>query len=309
SCPRRPGRTSAASRSWRACPWCGCRWAPGGPRRWPRARCSGKIWSGARNGVRNVADGSIRAGRGLGAGAGDVCRGERAVAGPGGRLAGRRRRFSLPLLAAGRRQPVAAGGLGRGIRVRRGRAGAGPVPGGRAGQRFPRSAGVLPRRRGRLDCDAAGDARGLLPAGAGPAPPAGAPGCRPAVARGRRHPAGPGWIATLREMPAASFPLEPPQLFLPAPLVPGREWTWEGEIMPGLAVTARFAVLDPETVETPVGVFETVPVLATVSVAGETSGVIRWYAEDVGVVRQQEALSAGEQAALLDVYLVEYAVH
>lgn len=118
-----------------------------------------------------------------------------------------------------------------------------------------------------------------------------------------------GWIATLREMPAGSFPLEPPQLFLPAPLVPGREWTWEGEITPGLAVTARFAVLDPETVETPVGVFETVPVLATVSVAGETSGVIRWYAEDVGVVRQQEALSAGEQAALLDVYLVEYAVH
>jgi len=117
-----------------------------------------------------------------------------------------------------------------------------------------------------------------------------------------------GWIATLREHPGGSFPLNPPQVFLKNPLVPGDEWTWEGEILPGFHMTARFAVLEPEVIEAPAGQFLTLPVVATVTAEGESATVIRWFAEGVGIVRQQEVVASGGQSVMIDMFLIDYEV-
>src|SRR5690606_9330593 len=48
-----------------------------------------------------------------------------------------------------------------------------------------------------------------------------------------------GWIATLREMRAGSFPLAPAPLLPPAPLGAGRQWRGDGDILPGRAGLRR----------------------------------------------------------------------
>lgn len=115
-------------------------------------------------------------------------------------------------------------------------------------------------------------------------------------------------FATRREQASGTFILDPPQLFLISPFVPGQTWSWEGEIMDEHTASTSL-IMEPETVETPVGTFEAIPVAITVEVAGESVRTIRWFAEGVGIVREQAVLPVSGQPVLFDLFLVDYEVN
>ena len=114
-------------------------------------------------------------------------------------------------------------------------------------------------------------------------------------------------IALRRDNPMGSYNLEPPQVFLQGPMVPGSQWTWEGEVA-GLRARTTFTVLEPETVETPAGTFEALPVVVSGVIDGEDLLLVRWFAAGVGMVREQAPESLGSRSVLYDVRLAEYHV-
>ncbi|OUM93360.1 MAG: hypothetical protein BAA04_05520 [Firmicutes bacterium ZCTH02-B6] len=114
-------------------------------------------------------------------------------------------------------------------------------------------------------------------------------------------------IALRREFPQGSFALEPPQVFLKAPFAPGRQWTWEGRVA-GQTARMTFVVLEPETVETPAGTFEALPVAVDGVVDGEEVHTMRWFASGVGMIREQAQVAQGEQVILIDLVLADYHV-
>lgn len=115
-------------------------------------------------------------------------------------------------------------------------------------------------------------------------------------------------VVTHREQPAGTVVFDPPQVVIRPPLVPGQTWTWSGAL-DGQAVAIEWIVMDPETVETPAGTFEAVPVGLIIRSGGETGYLMRWFVQGVGLVREQLGLDLGGTPVLIDLLLADYAVH
>lgn len=113
--------------------------------------------------------------------------------------------------------------------------------------------------------------------------------------------------ATRREQPGGGFTFTPPQLFLEGPFVPGHSWVWEGELAGEKAKTTS-VVLEPETINTPLGVFEAVPVHLTVETETESLTNERWFVHGVGIVRERAQVPGIEETVILDIVLAEYRV-
>jgi len=120
-------------------------------------------------------------------------------------------------------------------------------------------------------------------------------------------PEGEDVIALRREIPAGSFDLDPPQVFLRAPMAPGNRWSWEGSVA-GQRMRMTFTIMEPETVETPAGTFEALPLVVTGSSDGEVLRLVRWFVAGVGMVRERAQVTEGSQSFLVDMRLVAYNV-